>query len=40
MDESKWHRRISPVFVALLVIAGLGLGFVGHVAISAVLANM
>jgi hypothetical protein len=28
MNESPWHRRVSPIFFLLLVVAGLMLGFV------------
>jgi hypothetical protein len=28
MNESPWHRHVSPIFFLLLVIAGLMLGFV------------
>jgi hypothetical protein len=28
MNESPWHRHVSPIFFLLLVVAGLMLGFV------------
>ena len=28
MNESPWHRHVSPLFFLLLVVAGLMLGFV------------
>jgi hypothetical protein len=28
MSSGPWHRRVSPVFFLLLVIAGLAIGFV------------
>jgi hypothetical protein len=26
MSPSKWHRRVSPLFMLLLIIAGLAVG--------------
>jgi hypothetical protein len=35
MNESPWHRHVSPIFFLLLVVAGLMLGFVGFFVLSA-----
>ena len=35
MSSNPWHRRVSPVFFILLVIAGLMLGGVAFAAFSA-----
>jgi hypothetical protein len=31
MSSSPWHRHVSPIFVLLVVIAGLAVGFVAFV---------
>ena len=31
VSGGSWHRRVSPVFLLLLVIAGLAIGFVAFV---------
>jgi hypothetical protein len=31
MSGGRWHRRVSPIFFLLLVIAGLAIGFVAFV---------
>ena len=36
VSQSPWHRRVSPIFFLLLVAAGLMMGFVGFVLLSAV----
>lgn len=36
MSQSPWHRRVSPIFFLLLVVAGLMIGFVGFFLLSAV----
>jgi len=36
VSESPWHRRVSPIFVLLLVVAGLMIGLVGFFVLSAV----
>lgn len=35
MSEDPWHRRVSPIFFLLLLLAGLMIGFVGFLAMSA-----
>ena len=37
MNESRWRRRISPMFLILLVVAGLVVGFVAYVALTTIL---
>ncbi len=37
VTDSPWHRRVSPVFFILLVIAGLMLGGAVYVAVSRLL---
>jgi hypothetical protein len=36
VSESPWHRRVSPIFFLLLVLAGLMVGFVGFFVLPAV----
>ena len=36
MSQSPWHRRVSPIFFLLLVVAGLMIGFVGFFLLTAV----
>jgi hypothetical protein len=36
VSQSPWHRRVSPIFFLLLVVAGLMIGFVGFFLLSAV----
>jgi hypothetical protein len=35
VNESPWHRPVSPIFFLLLVVAGLMLGFVVFFLLSA-----
>jgi hypothetical protein len=35
MSQGPWRRRVSPVFVVLLIVAGLMVGFVAFAAVSA-----
>ena len=35
MNESPWHRHVSPIFLLLVVIAGLMVGFVVFFVLSA-----
>jgi hypothetical protein len=35
MDD--WHRRVSPVFMLLLIVAGLSIGFVAFYVLSALI---
>jgi hypothetical protein len=35
MTDSRWHRRVSPIFFLLLVVAGLMIGFVAFYAMAA-----
>ena len=35
MSQGPWRRRVSPVFFLLLIVAGLLLGLVAFVAVSA-----
>ncbi len=36
MNESGWHRRVSPIFMILLIVAGVAIAFIVYEALTVV----